>query len=77
MKKSISLLVARPFCFKASQRGTKKKKNRKEDWTLSKRIQIHTHTHKKKKEHLQKSEWWGEDVLPSTKIKKKKEHAHS
>lgn len=29
MKKSISLLVARPFCFSASQRGTKKKRTEK------------------------------------------------
>ena len=56
MKKSISLLVARPFCFKASQRGTKKKKEQKRGLNAFE-AHTNTHTHKqKKKEHLQKSE---------------------
>ena len=55
MKKSISLLVARPFCFKASQRGTKKKEQKRGLNAFEAHTNTHTHT-QKKKEHLQKSE---------------------
>ena len=48
MKKSISLLVARPFCFKASQRGTKKKRTEKRIERFRSAYK-YTHTQKKKK----------------------------
>ena len=55
MKKSISLLVARPFCFKASQRGTKKKKEQKRGLNaFEAHTNTHTHTKKKKRTSAEK-----------------------